>query len=97
MVSKPLPKAPYNLVESSVGVWLQKIIEGMNLEGLYGVLVMCGDKDNFRHEPLCDAVQHLETIHFRYANIQENNLWLETQDRFGSLLTAQAFANNLAV
>ena len=74
---------------------LQKIIEGVNLKGAYGVLIKSCDKDHVRHHLRSHAAQDVEAGELWHLNVQKDQVWRQEIDGLNGLESVLAFADNL--
>ena len=96
----PLDVAPgvlQRLLEAVAAERLQQVVEGVDLEGLEGVLVVGGHEDHRRHLLGADLLDHAEAVAGRHLHVEEHQIGLLVLDRVDRLLAVGALADQLDV
>ena len=81
------PDFPHGLFQARPRDGLQEIVNGVDLESMNGILIVCSDKDEKRHGKffLEQLLDHTEAIEPRHLHIQENQLWSKVADQVHGL------------
>ena len=78
-------------VEALFGEGLQKIIDGVGLEGADGVFVKGGGEDDGGR--VFDEFEHFEAVDLRHLDIEEDEVGMVLLNRFQALKSVIAFLN----
>ena len=74
-----------------------QIIEGARLEGLQGIIVVAGHKDDDGHLRKLDLGNHLETVHLGHLDIKKYQIGCQPVDGFDGLRAVGSRANDFNV
>ena len=92
-----LARALQGLGEALAVERLEDVVEGADLEGLQGVLVVRGDEDHQRHALRPDRVDHVEAAHLRHLHVQEHQVRRVVLDRHHGFFAVAALRRHLDV